>query len=122
MLGAVTDIGEGFVALAPDTFNAEVSKHFLRVLQQQFGKKLAIVLDNAPYFIAKSLKKQAGFRGLLLEYLPSHAPEMNSLENCWRQIKAARANRLYLTIEDVKQLLRTAISRLTAPQVYHYLC
>jgi len=122
MLGAVTDTGERFVALTPDTFTAEVSKHFLRALQQHFGKKLAIVLDNAPYFIAKALKKQAAKDGLLLEYLPSHAPEMNPLENCWRQIKAARANRLFLTIEEVTQFLRTAISRLTVPQVYHYLC
>ena len=119
MFGAVTDTGGRFVALTPDTFTAEVSKHFLRALQQQFGKKLAIVLDNVPHFIAKALKKQAVFRGLLLEYFPSHASEMNPLENCWRQIKAARANRLFLTVKEVKQFLRTAISRFTAPQVYH---
>jgi len=80
------------------------------------------VLDNAPYFIAKALKKQAAKDGLLLEYLPSHAPEMNPLENCWRQIKAARANRLFLTIDEVKQFLRTTIPRLTVPPVSHYLC
>lgn len=77
MLGAVTDTGDHFVALTPDLFTAKVSKHFLRALQQQFGRKLVIVLDNAPYFIAKTLKKQAAADGLLLGYLPSSAPEMN---------------------------------------------
>jgi len=77
-----------------------MSKHFLRALQQHFGKKLAIVLDNAPYFIAKTLKKQAAKDGLLLEHFPSHSPEMNPLENCWRQIKTTRSNRLFLTIEE----------------------
>jgi uncharacterized membrane protein len=59
MLGAVTDTGEHFVALTPDSFTAEVSKHFLRALRHRFGKKLVIALDNTPYFIAKDLKKQA---------------------------------------------------------------
>jgi transposase len=122
MLGAVTDTGEHFVALTPDSFTAEVSKHFLRALRQQFGRKLVIVLDNAPYFIAKDLKKQAAADGLLLEYLPSYAPEMNPLENCWRQLKAARRNRLFGTIDDVKRFLTATIPKLTPPPVYHYLC
>jgi transposase len=42
------------------------------------------VLDNACCFIAKTLKKQAVSGGLLLEFLPPHSPEMNTLENCWR--------------------------------------
>ncbi|WP_256545647.1 IS630 family transposase [Halobellus inordinatus] len=122
MLGAVTDTGEHFVALTPDSFTATVSKYFLRALRDRFGKKLVIVLDNAPYFIAKDLKKQAAGDGLLLEYLPPYAPELNPLENCWLQLKAARKNRLFETIDDVKRFLTATIPRLTAPKVYHYLC
>lgn len=122
MLGAVTDTGEHFVVLTPDSFTAEVSKHFLRAVQQRFGRKLVIVLDNAPYFIAKTLKKQAAADGLLLEYLPSYAPEMNPLENCWLQLKAARKNRLFDTIDDVKRFLTATLPELTPPKVYHYLC
>lgn len=74
-LSTVTDTGEHFVALTPDSFTAEVSKHFVRALQQRFGRKLVIVLDNTPYFSAKALKKQAVLRGLLLEYLSSYVPQ-----------------------------------------------
>jgi len=56
MLGAVTDSGEHFVALTPDSFTAKVSKHFSGALRHRFGEKLVIVLDNARYFIAKDLK------------------------------------------------------------------
>lgn len=122
MLGAVTDDGERFIALTPDQFNAEVAKHFLRAIQHEFGKKLAIVLDNASYFIAKTLKKQAAADGLLLEYLPSHSPELNPLENCWRQLRDGRANRLFLTLDDVKEYLSTALPALNSPQIYEYLC
>ncbi len=67
ILRAVTDTGERVVALTPDTFSAVVSRHFLRVLQQQFGKKLAIVVDNTLYFIVKALTKQAAKDGPLPE-------------------------------------------------------
>ena len=122
MLGAVTDDGERFVAHTPDQFNAEVAKHFLRAIQQEFGEKLAVVLDNASYFIAKTLKKQAAADGLLLAYLPSHSPEMNPLENCWRQLRDGRANRLFRTLDEVKEYLSTALATLNSPEIYEYLC
>ncbi len=62
MLGAVTDDCDRFVCLTPDRFTAAVSKYFLRAPQYEFGEKLAVILDNAPYFIAKDLKKQAAGR------------------------------------------------------------
>ncbi|MGN8216503.1 IS630 family transposase [Halococcus sp. PRR34] len=122
MLGAVTDDGERFIALTPNQFNAEVAKHFLRAVQHEFGEKLAIVLDNASYFIAKTLKKQAAADGLLLEFLPSHSPELNPLENCWRQLRDGRANRLFLTLDEVNEFLSTALPTLNSPQIYEYLC
>jgi transposase len=64
----------------------------------------------------------AHYDGLLLEYLPSYAPEMNPLENCWRQLKEARKNCLFDTIDDVKHFLTAALPELTAPTMYHYLC
>ncbi|RQG89698.1 transposase [Natrarchaeobius chitinivorans] len=82
MLGAVTDDGDRLVCLTPNRFTAELSKYFLRALQYEFGEKLAVILDNAPYFIAKDLKKQAEADGLLLIYLPPHSPELNPLEQC----------------------------------------
>ncbi|WP_339105935.1 IS630 family transposase [Haloterrigena salinisoli] len=122
MLGAVSDDGERFIALTPNQFNAEVAKHFLRAVRQEFGENLTIVLDNASYFIAKALKKQAAADGLLLEYLPSHSPEMNPLENCWRQLREGRANQLFQTANGVKEYLLAALPTLRSLQIYEYLC
>jgi hypothetical protein len=85
LLGAVTDDGNRFISFVEGQFTGKVAAHFLRRLQQEFRKELVIVLDNAPYFIAKLLKKQAVADGLLLEYLPAYASEINPLEQCWRQ-------------------------------------
>lgn len=121
LLGAVTDNGDRFVTQVPGRLNNVVARHFLRAVQQEFGERLVIVLDNAPYFIAKALKKQAAADGLLLEYLPPYSPEMNPLEACWRQLKTARANRLFLSLEEVKQFLQTTLPQLTSPELSHYL-
>ncbi|MWV40675.1 IS630 family transposase [Natrialba sp. INN-245] len=117
LLGAVTDDGDRFVCLTPDRFTAEVSKYFLRALQYEFGEKLVVILDNAPYFM-----KQAAADGLLLEYLPAHSPELNPLEPCWEQLRQGRANRLFLTVRDVEQYLKTALKNLNPPELYEFLC
>ena len=122
LLGAVTDDGDRFISFVEGSFTAKVAAHFLRALQEEFGKELVIVLDNAPYFIAKHLKKQAAKAGLLLEYLPPYAPEMNPLEQCWRQVNDGRANRLYRTLPELKTYLTETLPTLSSPKIYEYLC
>ena len=77
MLGAVTGAGDRFVYLTPDRFNSVVALRFLRALQSEFGEKLVILLDNAPYFIAEELQKQATAAGLLLEFSRPHSHELD---------------------------------------------
>ena len=122
MLGAVTDDRDRFVCLTPDRFTAAVSKYFLRALQYEFGEKLAVILDNASYFIAKDLKKQAAADGLLLIYLPPHSPELNPLEQCWEQLQRGRANKLFLTENDVTEYLKSALHSLRTPEIYGFVC
>jgi transposase len=122
LLGAVTDDGDRFITFVEGGFTGKVAAHFLRALQQEFGEKLVIVLDNAPYFIANHLKKQAANDGLLLEYLPPYAPEMNPVEQCWRQLNDGRANRLYHTLSELKAYLTTKLPTLNSPKIYEYLC
>lgn len=117
MLGAVTDDGDRLIYVTPNRFTAEVAKHFPHAVQQEFGKKLVIVLDNARYFRAKTLKKQAVGTGLLLEFLLSYLPDMNPLENGWLQLRAARANRLFRTLDDVKAYLSTTLPTLKSPKL-----
>ena len=122
LLGAVTDDGDRFISFVEGSFTGKVAAHFLHALQQEFGEKLVIVLDNAPYFIAKHLKKQAATAGLLLEYLPPYAPEMNPVEQCWRQLNDGRANRLYHTLPELKAYLTAKLPTLNSPKTYEYLC
>ncbi|WP_306058563.1 IS630 family transposase [Natronococcus wangiae] len=122
LLGAVTENGDRFITVVTGRLTGDVAKYFLRALQQEFGKKLAVVLDNAPYFIEKSFKKQAAGDGLLLEYLPPYSPELNPLEQCWRQLQAGRANRLFRSLPELNAYLVDALPTLVSPKIYEYLC
>lgn len=122
LLGAVTEDGDRFVSFVRGRLTAKVAMHFFRALQYEFGERLAIVLDNAGYFIAKTLKKQAAAAGLLLVYLPPYAPEMNPLEEFWRQLRARRANRLFRSFDELMAYLKRTLPRLPSPKISEYLC
>ena len=53
LLGALCENGETRFFQSENNFNSEVTIHFLKALQEEFGKKLILVLDNAPYFASK---------------------------------------------------------------------
>lgn len=99
----------------------ELAKHFVRALQQEFGEKLAVVLDNAPYFIERSFKKQT-VGGLLLENLPPYSPELNPLKLCWRQLQAGRANRLFRSLSELTAYLSETLPSIVSPKIYESLC
>ncbi len=90
MLGAVTDDGERFVALTRNQFNAEVAKHCLRAICHEFGEKFAIVLDNASYFIANTLEKQAAADGL--DFRSERHGNRNGVERVLREGKRRTAS------------------------------
>ena len=52
LLGALTDEGETFFIECKSNFTSRVTIQFLQALQQEFGEKIAVVLDHATYFTA----------------------------------------------------------------------
>lgn len=122
LLGAVAENGDRFFTLVKGRLTGETTTLFLRSLQEEFGEKLVIVLDNAGYFTAKDVKKQAAKDGLLLDYLPPYAPEINPVEQCWRQLNQARGNRLFRDLSELKSFLTTTLPTISSPSIYNYLC
>jgi len=81
-LGAITKQGEKLFTETQTNFNSEVTKHFLKTLQNHFGEKIAVILDNAPYFASQKVKKYAENTKIELTYLPKYSPDMNPVEEC----------------------------------------
>ncbi len=117
----VTDVGDSYITTVTGRLTSEVSKHFVRLLQQEFGEKLAIVLVNAPYFIERSFKKQAAADGLLLVPTAVFAAT-DPVRTVWRQLQAKRANRLFRSINELTAYLDEVLPTLVSPRIYEYLC
>ncbi len=92
-----------------ENLNAE---EFLNVLSQFLHKfrKVILVLDKAPWHkkskkVQKYLKKHR--RELKIIWFPTGCPEMNPVEECWRQAKdEVNGGRIHESLEVMKEELR----------------
>ena len=85
LLGAVTEHGETTVLECSGSFTGKVTIRFLEHLQEKFGEKLVVVLDQAPYFTAEAVKHFAAEEPIELVYLPAGSPDLNPTEEYWRR-------------------------------------
>ncbi len=71
---------------------ADHAKHFILALCQEFEDDLIAVLDGAPYFQASAVIT-----------LPAYSPELNSVEEHWRQLQTALSNRFLIHLLNLQQ-------------------
>lgn len=73
------------------------------------GKRLLIVLDNAPYNHAGPVVEAAKRLRIALLYLPPYSPNLNLIERFWKFLKRKVArNRYYTTFVE----FRTAVQKI----------
>jgi len=121
LLGAVAETGETMFLHSPGNFTSEVTIHLLQALQRRFGEKLVVVLDNAPYFASKAVAEFAADSALELCYLPRYSPQLNPVEECWRQLSLALKNRLFEDLEALKTAISSLLDEIVPPNMYNYL-
>lgn len=122
LLGAVTEYGETTVLECGGSFTSKVTIRFLTHLQQKFGEKLVVILDQATYFTAVAVKHFAGDEPIELVYLPTGSPDLNPTEEYWRQLKLALGNRYFATCGEIRSALWPALETISPPGIYQYLC
>lgn len=106
--GFLSENGKKMFALRND-LNA---KEFLRVLSKFLHKfkRAILILDKAPWHkkskkVQKYLKEHR--RELKVIWFPSGCPEMNPVEECWRQSKEeVNGGRVHESLEVMKKELR----------------
>nr|WP_256290567.1 IS630 family transposase [Halobellus inordinatus] len=122
LLGAVSDGGETFFLPCAENFNSDTTIRLLDALQTEFGEKICVVLDNASYFTANAVQEFAEGTPIELCYLPRGSPELNPAEECWRQLDQELGNRLFDTLDDLRDAALSALDRIKIPDVFTYLC
>ena len=95
-------------------------KHFILSLCKEFEDGLLIVLDGAPYFQASAVTDLAARDDLVFVTLPAYSPELNPVEECWRQLQAALSNRFFESLDDLTTAIDTALDQLSIPKVSNY--
>ncbi|OYR67033.1 hypothetical protein DJ79_09625 [Halorubrum ezzemoulense] len=94
----------------------------LDALQTEFGEKICVVLDNASYFTANKVQEFAEDTPIELCYLPRGSPELNPAEECWRQLDQELGNRLFDTLDGLREAALSVLNRVEIPDVFAYLC
>jgi transposase len=122
LLGAVSDAGETFFLPCEVNFNSDTTIRLLDALQQKFGEKICVVLDNASYFTANKVQDFAEDTPIELCYLPRGSPELNPTEECWRKLNQALGNRLFEDLDELQDAALSALKALEPPQLSSYLC
>ena len=118
--GAITENGDRFFSRFEEYVTAEHAKHFILTSCKEFEDNLIIVLDGAPYFQASAVTDLAARDDIALMTLPSYSPELNPVEECWRQLQASLSNRLFDSPDELTTAIDTALDQLTIPKVSNY--
>lgn len=122
LLGAVSDENEFFTTGVVDRFTSDVTVRFLRALQDEFGQKIHVLLDNASYFKSQQVRDFVEETEIELTYFPRGSPDLNPVEECWRQLKRSLGDRFFGSIDDLRPAVINAIDEVQAPGIYGYLC
>ena len=88
VFGLITIDGEGFFQRY-GSFTGKEFVEFLKAACERFGKILMIT-DGAPQHRSKFVREEIGrLDGVELQFLPPGCPDLNAIEEVWRQMKHA---------------------------------
>lgn len=118
----MTDRGETIVTEVTDSFTSDVTIEFLKALQVEFGEHLHVVLDNATYFTSKQVQEFIEDSAIEVSYLPMESPDMNAVEECWRQFKHRLGNRFFGSLGELRPAIWAAFDSIAVPDLCDYLC
>jgi len=121
LLGAVSDEQEFFATEVSNRFTSDVTIRFLRALQDEFGEKIHVLLDNASYFKSQQVRDFVKETQIEVTYFPRGSPDLNPVEECWRQLKRTLGNRFFGSIDELRPAVTTALRQINPPKITDYL-
>ncbi len=119
-MGAITEDGDRYFSRFEEYVTADHARHFILALCKESEDDLLIVLDGAPYFQASAVTDLAARDDLAFVTLPTYSPELNPVEECWRQLQAALSNRFFGLPDDLTATIDTALDQPSIPEVGNY--
>jgi hypothetical protein len=78
--------------------------------------------ECASYFAANAVQELAKDTPIELCYLPRGSAPVNPAEECWRQLDQEVGNRLFDTLDELRDAAFSALNGITVSNVFTYLC
>lgn len=79
-----------------------------------------MVLNGTPYLQALAVTDLTARDDLTFVTLPAYSPELNPIEECWRQLQTALSNRFFDSLSELTTVIDTALDQLSVPEVSEY--
>ena len=85
---------------------------------------MVLVLDNGPIHISKLTTKALAARPwLTIEWLPKYAPELNSIERAWRDLKQHHlAHQTFVDAGELEHTIHRSVADLNRERVIPHPC
>ena len=111
----------GFVfAKQSDTINADNFLKFIKNLKERFSK-IVLIIDNVSAHFTKVLRKWYEENDIVIIRLPNYSPQLNSIEQLWKNIKQWLGIKPIFTFEKLKEFINIAIKNISLwPKSYGY--
>ena len=95
-----------------ESTNSETFIDFLKDVLQRHPE-LYMVLDNASYHKSHAVNTYVeGTNGAIdLEFLPPYTPQLNQIENVWRDLKRRLAGRYFRSTDELKKAITVILER-----------
>lgn len=104
--------------------NQGVFTEILGELLRKRGKVL-LLLDNARWHKGKIARKfiEEKKGRVKLVYFPPYSPELNPVEQCWKEVKKNISNKLFHDTDEMKQEVNDTMNKqIFINKFYQYLC
>ena len=102
-------IGKVITKLSPKV-NGKKYLAFIKRLYKH-NKKLCIIVDNAKWHLTSSVLEFIKQKGIKLIRLPPYSPELNPIEQYWKNIKNWIATRTWSSLSELMNQLRIAFRK-----------
>ena len=91
----------------------------------QTRKPVILVLDNGPIHTSKASRAALAARSawLTVEWLPRYAPELNAIENTWRDLKRHHlAHQTFRNTDDLDRAIHQAVANMNQERSHKHPC
>jgi transposase len=99
---------------------ADHAKYLILALCKVFENELIVELDGAPYFQASVVTDLVARDDPAFVTFSPYSPELNPVEECWRQLQTALSNRFFDSLDELTTAIDAALDPLSLPKVSNY--